>query len=196
MAERLRAVSPGRIECSGIPDRTGYPVERTGRERQRHKSLVRAGKRGKDPELACNSKTKLRIIRRVADNDNDPVPKALAFLQSLFYQGCTDPKALEVLVNGEGGKGEGGSLRPVRDYRDRREKNVPDDPVTVDSHERELVQVVPVISQGIHEPGLAILAERLEIDLENSVCILGSFLPDDKGVHPFLLDGRADKGIF
>jgi hypothetical protein len=40
--------------------------------------------------------------------------------------------------------------------------------------------VVTVSTEGIHEPGLAILPERLEIDFKNCVDIFGTFRPDNK----------------
>ena len=50
-----------------------------------------------------------------------------------------------------------------------------DDSVTGHRNEREFVEVVPVIAEGIHEPCLAILRECLVIDLKNCVDIFGTF---------------------
>ena len=124
-----------RVKRVGVPDGAGNTVKRTTRERQRHEGCIRAGKRGTDPEIPCSDKTELRVICRVTDNDNDPVSEAPAFHQPLPDKRGADPKALEVLVNSERGKGESGSFRSVRDNGDRREQDMPDDPVIRLSHE-------------------------------------------------------------
>jgi hypothetical protein len=176
----LRGVGARGIEREGVPDRAGYPVQCTARKRQRHECLIGTGERCMDPEIPGNHETEFRVIRRVSDNDNDPVPEALAFLKSLFNKSSTDPEALEILVNGEGGEGEGRGLSRVRDDHYRRKKDMPDDPVTVYSNKREFAIVVTITTEGIHEPCLAILPECLEIDFKNGVDIFRAFLPDKK----------------
>ena len=57
---------------------------------------------------------------------------------------------------------------------------MPDNPVAGLGHEREFAVVVPVRTEGIDEPCLAVLPERLEIDFKNCVDIFGTFRPDNK----------------
>ena len=105
----------GGIEREGVPDDAGNSVQCTVRQRECHEGIIRAGERGMDPKVPCNGEPELRVIRGVADNDHDPVPEALAFLETLFDKGCTDPEALEVLVHREGGKCERRRLCRIRD---------------------------------------------------------------------------------
>lgn len=57
---------------------------------------------------------------------------------------------------------------------------MPDNPFSGHCHEREFLQKIPVIAEGMNEPCLAILPECLGIDLENGIGIFGTFRPDKK----------------
>jgi hypothetical protein len=141
-----------------------------------------------DPPLPGRDEAEAGIIPRVADHDHDAVAAASAFPQPLVDECCADSPALEILVDCQGGEGERSGLVGIGNDSDRREQDMTDNPVATYRDEREFTEIVPVIPEGIHKPCLAILPERLEIDLEDRGDIFRKFRPDNKRIHPVLLD--------
>ena len=153
------------IECYRIPHHAAYPVERPALQRQRHERFIGTGKRRENPGFVGRCKAKPGIVSRVTDHDHDAVTKTLAFPDPFFNEGRPDTHALVILVYCQRGKGHGRGLHRIGYNGDRAEQDVPDDPVPVHGNEGEFGVDIAIVAQGIHEPCLAILRERLEMYL-------------------------------
>ena len=187
-------MGPHLIEGNRIPDNSPDAIESTRFQGKCHKHIVRAGERYRDPGLLCHRETEPWIISRVADYDHNTVPETPALLKSRFDESSADTQALVILVNAESGKRKGRCFYRAGDDRDRAEEDMPDDPVLMDSNEREFRVDIAIVPQGIHEPGFPVLCECLEVNFENGRCILREFRPDDIGIHRIIFDGWPDKG--
>ena len=70
---------------------------------------------------------------------------------------------------------------------------MPDNPVAMNSNEREFGIEIPAVPQGTHEPGFTILPECLKVYFKNGGDIFRGFGADSKGIHPVFLGGWVDK---
>ena len=68
-------VCPFSLKCRGIPDSAMDAVERPGNKGAYHEHFIPAGKRRVDPQGRCRGKPEPRVIGRVPDHNNDPVPQ-------------------------------------------------------------------------------------------------------------------------
>jgi len=189
-------VGADRVEGVRVPHHAAYPVESTGLQGEGHEGLIRAGERGGDAPLAGRGKPEPGIIARMANDDDNPMPEPLALFEPFFDKSAADAHALVILVHGKRSKGNRRGLSLTGNDGNRGKEDVPDDPVIVNRNKGEERIEIPVIPESVHEPGFAILCERLRLHVKNGRDISRKFRPDKIGIHPVLFAGWTDKGMY
>jgi len=177
------------IERGRIPDGSVHAIERTGHQFDSHECLIRAGEGCSDAKIPGSGEPESRVISRMADHDHGTVPEMAAGIESFVEKGSTNTLALERRVNTQRGQctGRNAFLCCIGRFDgDRREEHMPDDPVIMNSDKRKIRGKIPVIAQGIDEPGFAILRECIIVHGKNILDIDRGFRADKKRSHLFL----------
>ena len=116
---------------------------------------------------------------RMAQDDDDPVALLPARLQPAHHQGRPDPPPLESGHDRHRGEGQGRYRPGPGEDRQVAEEDVADHPARLLGDERH--PNIAAFPQGVHEPGLAVLAEGESVDVPDGFVIGGIFRPNGHG---------------
>jgi len=179
-------MSPFSIKRRGIPDRAVDTVKRTGYEGTSHEHFLLAGKRGINPKDRCRGEPEPWIITRVSDYNDDPVSQLPAGPKPLFNKTRSNSPTLVFRTYRKWCKGNGRYACIFRFDRYRSKEDMTDNFVIVHGNKRESGNIIPVLPEGTDKPGFAVLAECLNIDIDNGGDIFRDFRSDKKRIHPVL----------
>ena len=174
------------LECRGIPYRAMDTVKRPGYKGAHHEHLIPAGKRRVDPECRSRGEPEPGVIGGVPDDDHNPVPQLPAGLEPFLDKDRPNTLALVFQAYGKRCKSNRRYMGIFRINRYRGKENMPDNLVIIHGNEREIGNIISVIPEGADQPGFAILAEGLEINVKYGGDICRYFRADKKRIHPDL----------
>jgi hypothetical protein len=171
-------------------------VKRPGYQGANHEHLIPTGKRRVDPKCRCRGEPEPGVIGGVPDDDHNPVPQLPAGLEPFLHKNGSNTLALMFQAYGKRCKGNCRYVGIFRINRYRGKENMPDNLVIIHGNEREIGNIVSVIPEGADKPGFAILAECLEIYVENGGYIRREFRSDKKRIHPVLWVAQVQEGKY